>query len=76
MHQFAAQVVHRGVPAQIIPIRKIRVIEKRVFPGSGRLIVRKERAFMQPSEKERVSRPALWLIDGECPFVPDIGKRA
>ena len=59
MHQFAAQVVHRGVPAQIIPIRKIRVIEKRVFPGSGCLIVRKERAFMQPSEKERVRLPDL-----------------
>ena len=59
MHQFAAQVVHRGVPAQIIPIRKIRVIEKRVFPASGRLIVRKERAFMQPAEKERVRLPDL-----------------
>ena len=59
MHQFAAQVVHRGVPAQIIPIRKIRVIEKRVFPGSGCLIIRKERAFMQPSEKERVRLPDL-----------------
>ncbi len=55
MHQLAAQVVHRGVPAQIIAVSEVRVIEKRVLPGSGCLIVRKKRAFMQSSEKERVS---------------------
>ena len=57
MHQLAAQMIYRRIPAQIIPVGEMGIIEERIFSGSGRLIVRKERTFMQPAEKERIGFP-------------------
>ena len=54
MHQLAAQMVHRRISAQIIPIGEIGIIEKRIFPDAGRLIFREQGALVQPTEKKRI----------------------
>lgn len=59
MHQFTAQMIYRGIPAQVIPVGEIGIIEKCILSAPGRLILQKERTFMQPAEKERIDFPDL-----------------
>ena len=54
MHQLAAQMIYRRIPAQIILVGETGIIEERIFSGSGGLIIRKERTFMEPAKKERI----------------------